>query len=149
MRSKLLSPTGRWRRCADYERYGAFFKKYYGLLPDDGRMLLHTIVVPTAEEGKELGLKTTMTLLRFISFILKEIYPGGRLPQVDLVDSYSTDAGFKIERRHFIGKNYVPTLTAWGDALEAHKDEAIALKGHGRPTTVCTCTTCTRLGPVP
>jgi cyclopropane-fatty-acyl-phospholipid synthase len=114
---------------AGYERYATFFKKYYDLLPDDGRMLLHSIVVPTAEEGKAMGLQINMTLLRFISFILKEIYPGGKLPQVDLVDKYSTDAGFKIERHHFIGKNYVPTLTAWGDALEAHKDEAIALKG--------------------
>ena len=34
-----------------------------------------------------------------------------------------------------IGKNYVPTLTAWADALEAHKDEAIALQGRRRPTT--------------
>jgi len=55
----------------------AFFKKFYSLLPDDGRMLLlHTIVVPTAEEGKELGLKTTMSLLRFISF-----HPQGDLPR--------------------------------------------------------------------
>jgi cyclopropane-fatty-acyl-phospholipid synthase len=114
---------------AGYERYATFFKKYYSLLPDDGRMLLHTIVVPSAEEGKELGLKTTMSLLRFISFILKEIYPGGKLPQVAQVDRYSTDAGFKIERHHFIGKNYVPTLNAWADKLEEHKDEAIELKG--------------------
>src|ERR1700754_4971489 len=83
---------------AGYERYGTFFKKFYNLLPDDGRMLLHTIVVPSAEEGKERGLKTTMSLLRFIKFILTEIFPGGRLPQVSLVDQYSTEAGFKIER---------------------------------------------------
>lgn len=114
---------------AGYERYATFFKKYYDLLPDDGRMLLHSIVVPSREEGNAMGLKVNMTLLRFISFILKEIYPGGKLPQVDLVDKYSTGAGFKIDRHHFIGKNYVPTLTAWGDALEAHKEEAIALKG--------------------
>jgi cyclopropane-fatty-acyl-phospholipid synthase len=114
---------------AGYERYGVFFKKFYNLLPDEGRMLLHSIVVPTTEEVQELGLKTTMTILRFISFILKEIFPGGRLPQVRQVDHYSTEAGFKIERHHFIGKNYVPTLTAWADALEAHKEEAIALKG--------------------
>jgi cyclopropane-fatty-acyl-phospholipid synthase len=114
---------------AGYERYGVFFKKYFNVLPDDGKMLLHTIVVPTAAEAKAKGLLTTMTLLRFISFILREIYPGGKLPQVDLVDRYSAEGGFKIERRHFIGANYVPTLTAWGDALEAHKDEAIALKG--------------------
>ena len=114
---------------AGYERYAAFFKKYYSLLPDEGRMLLHSIVVPSAEEGKALGLKTTMSLLRFISFILKEIYPGGKLPQVEQVDRYSTEAGFKIERHHFIGKNYVRTLNAWADKLEEHKDEAIALKG--------------------
>ncbi|WP_205876310.1 cyclopropane mycolic acid synthase family methyltransferase [Mycobacterium camsae] len=114
---------------AGYERYATFFKKYYSLLPDDGRMLLHSIVVPTAEEGKAMGLKTTMTLLRFISFILREIYPGGKLPQVEQVDRYSTEAGFKIERHHFIGKNYVPTLNTWADALEAHKEKAIELKG--------------------
>jgi cyclopropane-fatty-acyl-phospholipid synthase len=114
---------------AGYERYAVFFKKYYNLLPDDGRMLLHSIVVPTREEATELGLTINMTLIRFIRFILKEIYPGGKLPQIDQVDKYSTDAGFKIERHHMIGKNYVPTLTAWGDALEAHKDEAIALMG--------------------
>jgi cyclopropane-fatty-acyl-phospholipid synthase len=114
---------------AGYERYATFFKKYYSLLPDDGSMLLHTIVVPTAEEAKELGLKTTMSLLRFISFILREIYPGGKLPQVEQVDRYSTDAGFKIERHHFIGKNYVQTLNTWANKLEDNKDEAIALKG--------------------
>jgi cyclopropane-fatty-acyl-phospholipid synthase len=114
---------------AGYERYGVFFKKFYNLLPDDGRMLLHSIVVPTVEEGKELGLKTTMTLLRFIRFILTEIYPGGKLPQINQVDQYSTDAGFKIERHHKIGPNYVPTLTAWADALEANKEKAIELQG--------------------
>lgn len=114
---------------AGYERYATFFKKYYSLLPDDGRMLLHSIVVPTAEEGKAMGLKTTMTLLRFISFILREIYPGGKLPQVEQVNRYSTEAGFKIERHHYIGKNYVPTLNTWADALEANKERAIELKG--------------------
>ncbi|MDT5115415.1 MAG: cyclopropane-fatty-acyl-phospholipid synthase, partial [Mycobacterium sp.] len=86
-------------------------------------------VVPTAEQTKDSGLKITMSLLRFISFILKEIFPGGKLPQIDQVDHYSTQAGFKIERHHEIGWNYVPTLNAWADALEAHKEEAIALKG--------------------
>jgi cyclopropane-fatty-acyl-phospholipid synthase len=114
---------------AGYERYATFFKKFYNLMPDDGRMLLHTIVVPTAEQTKDSGLKITMSLLRFISFILKEIFPGGKLPQIDQVDHYSTQAGFKIERHHEIGWNYVQTLNAWADALEAHREEAIALKG--------------------
>jgi cyclopropane-fatty-acyl-phospholipid synthase len=112
-----------------YERYSDFFKMCYNVMPDDGVMLLHTIVVPTAEEGEKLGLKRTMSLMRFISFIRKEIYPGGRLPQVDIVDKYATEAGFNITRHHFIGKNYVRTLDTWANQLEAHKDKAIELKG--------------------
>jgi cyclopropane-fatty-acyl-phospholipid synthase len=114
---------------AGYERYATFFKKFYNLMPDDGRMLLHTIVVPSAEEAKANNLPTTMTLLRFISFILREIFPGGKLPLISQVDQYSTDAGFKIERHHMIGENYVPTLNAWAEALEAQKDKAIELQG--------------------
>jgi cyclopropane-fatty-acyl-phospholipid synthase len=112
-----------------YERYADFFKMCYNVMPDDGVMLLHTIVVPSAEEGEKLGLKRTMSLMRFISFIRKEIYPGGRLPQVDIVDKYATEAGFEITRHHRIGKNYVRTLDTWAKALEAHKDQAIELKG--------------------
>lgn len=112
-----------------YERYADFFKMCYNVLPDDGKMLLHTIVVPTAEEGEKLGLKRTMSLMRFISFIRKEIYPGGRLPQVDIVDKYATEAGFHISRHHRIGKNYVRTLDTWAKGLEAHRAQAIELKG--------------------
>ncbi|ORV09977.1 cyclopropane mycolic acid synthase family methyltransferase [Mycobacterium celatum] len=112
-----------------YERYADFFKMCYHVLPDDGVMLLHSIVLPSAEEEKQLGLKRTMSLLRFISFIRKEIYPGGRLPMIEVVDEYATGAGFEITRHHRIGKNYVRTLDTWAKGLEAHKDEAIALKG--------------------
>jgi cyclopropane-fatty-acyl-phospholipid synthase len=111
-----------------YERYADYFKMCYDVMPDDGVMLLHSIVVPTAEQGQQLGLKTTMSLLRFIKFILTEIFPGGRLPQVDIVDEYATAAGFEITRHHHIGKNYVPTLDSWAKALEAHKEEAIAIQ---------------------
>jgi cyclopropane-fatty-acyl-phospholipid synthase len=118
-----------------YERYADFFKMCYNVMPDDGVMLLHTIVVPTEQEAEELGLKKTMSLMRFISFIRKEIYPGGRLPQVDIVDKYATEAGFDITRHHFIGKNYVRTLDTWAKGLEAHKDQAIELKGEDEYNT--------------
>jgi cyclopropane-fatty-acyl-phospholipid synthase len=118
-----------------YERYADFFKMCYNVMPDDGVMLLHSIVVPSAEQGKKMGLKTTMSLVRFISFIRKEIYPGGRLPQVDIVDDYATAAGFHITRHHMIGHNYVRTLDTWAKALEAHKDEAIELKGEDEYNT--------------
>jgi cyclopropane-fatty-acyl-phospholipid synthase len=112
-----------------YERYTDFFKMCYNVLPDDGVMLLHSIVVPTTEEAEQRGLKKTMSLMRFISFIRKEIYPGGRLPMISVVDEYATGAGFQITRHHMIGHNYVRTLDTWARQLEAHKDEAIELKG--------------------
>ena len=101
----------------------------YNVLPDDGVMLLHSIVVPTEEEAEQMGLKQTMSLMRFISFIRKEIYPGGRLPMISVVDEYATAAGFDVTRHHMIGHNYVRTLDTWAKGLEAHKAEAIELKG--------------------
>jgi cyclopropane-fatty-acyl-phospholipid synthase len=118
-----------------FERYADFFKMCYNVLPDDGVMLLHSIVVPTAEEGEQMGLKRNMSLMRFISFIRKEIYPGGRLPTIPVVDEYATAAGFDITRHHMIGHNYVRTLDTWAKGLEAHKDEAIELKGEGEYNT--------------
>lgn len=112
-----------------YERYDDFFSMCYHVMPDDGVMLLHSIVVPPAEDAAHLGLKTTMSLLRFIRFITTEIFPGGRLPLVSIVDEHATRAGFEITRHHRIGANYVRTLDSWAKALEAHKDEAIELQG--------------------
>ncbi len=111
-----------------YDRYTDFFKMCYNVMPDDGVMLLQSIVLPSAEEAEQLGLKRTMSLLRFIRFILTEIFPGGRLPMISVVDDYVRAAGFHITRHHCIGKNHVPTLDSWAKALEAHKDEAIALQ---------------------
>jgi cyclopropane mycolic acid synthase CmaA2 len=111
-----------------YERYDDFFTMCYNVLPDNGVMLLHSIVVPSAEEVEQRGLKTTMSLLRFISFIRNEIYPGGRLPMISVVDEHATAAGFTITRHHRIGSNYVRTLDIWAKALQAHKKEAIELK---------------------
>ncbi|MGV0906017.1 cyclopropane mycolic acid synthase family methyltransferase [Mycobacterium novum] len=112
-----------------YERYDDFFKMCYQVLPDDGVMLLHSIVVPSEAEAEQMGLKRTMSLMRFISFIRKEIYPGGRLPMISVVDEHASRSGFEITRHHMIGSNYVRTLDTWARALEAHRDEAIELNG--------------------
>src|SRR3954462_7029538 len=59
------------------DRYDDFFKKAYQILPDDGVMLLHTIIKPTDEEFAASGLPLTMKLLKFSKFIMDEIFPGG------------------------------------------------------------------------
>ena len=80
-----------------FNKYDDFFKRTYGLLPDDGVMLLQTIVVPSEQEAQERQLKLTMSKLRFIKFIMDEIFPGGRLPHVAQVRHH---AGYRWLRRH-------------------------------------------------
>ncbi len=111
-----------------YDRYDDFFKFAYDALPDDGVMLLHTITIASAEDVEERNLKLTMTLMRFVKFIMDEIFPGGRLPWVALVEEHATKAGFTVSRIQRLQLHYARTLDTWAAALEAHKDEAIAIQ---------------------
>ena len=79
-------------------RYDDFFKRAYDLLPADGKMLLHTIVQLSATENEERKLPMTMRLLRFVKFIMDEIFPGGQLPSVALVEEHAAKAGFTVSR---------------------------------------------------
>ena len=74
----------------------------------------------------ELGLPMTFELARFAKFIMTEIFPGGRLPSVEMIQEKATNAGFTVARTHMIGPHYVKTLQGWAKALEDHREEAIA-----------------------
>jgi cyclopropane-fatty-acyl-phospholipid synthase len=111
-----------------FDRYDDFFKFAYDALPDDGAMLLHTIVMASSEELQRRKLPTTLRLLRFIKFILAEIFPGGRLPLVAQVEEHSTKAGFKVSRVQALRPHYAKTLDHWSAALEARRDEATAIQ---------------------
>jgi len=110
------------------DRYDDFFKKTYQALPADGRMLLHTIVKPSDEEFTGRGLKLTMRLLRYVKFIMDEIFPGGELPKVAVVTEHATKVGFEVSRVQSLRQHYAKTLDIWAAALEGHKDEAIAIQ---------------------
>ena len=69
-----------------FNKYDDYFKKTFNLMPDDGVMLLHTIIIPSDEEIKAKKLPLTMSRVRFIKFIMDEIYPGGRLPLAAMVE---------------------------------------------------------------
>jgi cyclopropane-fatty-acyl-phospholipid synthase len=111
-----------------FERYDDFFKRAYDLLPADGKMLLHTIVQLGVAENEALKLPVTMRHLRFFKFIMDEIFPGGRLPSADLVEERATRGGFTVGRIQRLQPHYARTLDTWAAALEAHKDEAIAIQ---------------------
>nr|VTP00853.1 Cyclopropane mycolic acid synthase 1 [Mycobacterium riyadhense] len=111
-----------------YDRYDHFFQKVYDLLPPDGTMLLHTIVVLSRQEIEERQLPLTIRHMHFVKFLLEEIFPGGRLPTVAMIEEHAAKVGFTIARTHRLRLHYKRTLDMWAAALEAHKDEAIAIQ---------------------
>jgi cyclopropane-fatty-acyl-phospholipid synthase len=111
-----------------FDRYGDFFKMAFTALPAGGTMLLHTIVVPTVEELEQRQIRLTMTLIRFVKFMMEEIFPGGRLPSVALVEKHADEAGLEVARVQSLRLHYARTLEIWAAALEARKDEAIAIQ---------------------
>ena len=70
----------------------------------------------------------TFEMARFIKFIVTEIFPGGRLPSIEMVEEHSAKAGFRLTRRQSLQPHYARTLDLWAEALEAHKDEAIEIQ---------------------
>ena len=74
------------------------------------------------------GLPISMDIVRFVKFMVTEIFPGGRLPSIDMVREHSAAAGFSLTRRQSLQQHYVRTLDLWADALQAHEAEAIELQ---------------------
>lgn len=110
------------------DRYDDFFKTAFEVLPADGVMMLHTIIKPSDEEFAERGLPITMTKLRFMKFIMDEIFPGGDLPQAKGVVEHAERAGFAVKLVQPLRLHYARTLDTWAGALEARRDEAIAIQ---------------------
>ena len=110
------------------ERYAAFFDRAYNVLPDEGRMLLHTILTYQWQEMPALGIKLTMRDIRFARFIGTEIFPGGQLPAEQDIFKFSQDAGFSVERVQLLREHYARTLSIWAANLEANKEQAIAIQ---------------------
>jgi cyclopropane-fatty-acyl-phospholipid synthase len=110
-----------------FAKYQAFFQKTSELMPADGVMLLHSIVAPTADEYRERGLRITMSRLRFVKFILEEIFPGGRLPLVAQVEEHAGTAGFEVTRVQSLCSHYARTLDIWAANLESREDQAVAV----------------------
>jgi cyclopropane-fatty-acyl-phospholipid synthase len=113
-----------------FERYDDFFAMAYNVLPADGVMLLHTITGLRPEQMQERGLPLTFEIARFIKFIVTEIFPGGRLPSIEMVEEHSSKGGFRLTRRQSLQPHYAKTLDLWAEALEAHKTEAIEIQSN-------------------
>ncbi|OIN77874.1 mycolic acid methyltransferase MmaA1 [Mycobacterium malmoense] len=110
------------------ERYGAFFERSYDILPDGGRMLLHSLFTYDRRWLHEQGIALTMSDLRFLKFLRESIFPGGELPsEPDIVDN-AKNAGFSLEQTQLLQPHYAKTLDAWAANLEANRERAIELQ---------------------
>jgi cyclopropane-fatty-acyl-phospholipid synthase len=109
-------------------RYAAFFERAYEILPDDGRMLLHSIFGHSQRYHYEHGTPITMSDLRFIRFLRTEIFPGGEMAGEDDIFQYSQGAGFLIEQVKLFPSHYVRTLETWAANLQANHERAVAIQ---------------------
>jgi cyclopropane-fatty-acyl-phospholipid synthase len=108
------------------DRYAAFFETCYRILPGGGRMVLQTIMGHPLRRWPEMGIPITMTDLKFMRFIAKEIFPCGAVPCDEDIVEYSGGAGFSVEQNQLLDEHYVRTLDTWAKNLEAAHDEAVA-----------------------
>jgi methoxy mycolic acid synthase MmaA3 len=111
-----------------FHRYDDFFKFAYAAMPDDGVMLLHTITGLHGKQAIERGIPLTMEMAKFIRFIVTDIFPGGRLPMIETIEDHTAKVGFKISRVQSLQNDFAKTLDLWAEALEARRDEAIAIQ---------------------
>ncbi|MCV7445067.1 class I SAM-dependent methyltransferase [Mycobacterium paraense] len=110
------------------ERWPAFFERAYEILPDDGRMLLHTILAHSQKQLHELGVSLTMSDVRFTRFIYTEIFPGGQLPAQEDIAELAPAAGFTLEKVQLLREHYARTLNIWAANLAANREKAIAIQ---------------------
>src|SRR5690606_41296754 len=69
------------------------------VMPDDGRMVLQTIMGHPMKRWPEMGIPITISDLKFMRFILKEIFPGGAVPCDDDVVEFAGNAGDRKSTR--------------------------------------------------
>lgn len=109
------------------ERYAAFFAKCRSLLPADGKMMLHTILMPGVLELREKGIEVTHDHVLFGKFIRRHIFPGGQLCPQSVVIRHAEAAGFSVTRTQSLQRHYALTLDAWARNLAAAEAQAVRI----------------------
>jgi cyclopropane fatty-acyl-phospholipid synthase-like methyltransferase len=111
-----------------FDRYPDFFTMAYRVLPDDGVMMLHTICGMSMEYARANGIPLTMELMRFVKFLMTDIFPGGQLCKTEMIGELAASAGFTLTGTQSLQPDYARTLDLWAEALSDHRAEAVALQ---------------------
>ncbi|WP_155768104.1 hydroxymycolate synthase MmaA4 [Mycobacterium asiaticum] len=108
-----------------HENYDDFFKRCFDIMPDDGRMTIQSSVSYHPYDMAARGKRITFETVRFIKFIVTEIFPGGRLPTTGMMVEHGEKAGFVVPEPLSLRPHYIKTLHIWGDTLQSNRDKAI------------------------
>lgn len=108
-------------------RHQAFFDKCRKILPDDGMMMLHSIVTPSLRDLREKGIEFLQEDVRFAKFIRDEIFPGGQLCAPERITSLASQGGFDVYHVQSLGPHYAKTLDCWAASLANTREQAIEL----------------------
>jgi len=111
-----------------FDRYDDFFTNCVSIMPSDGRMTIQSTTGYHPYDMAERGIPITFERLRFVKFILTEIFPGGRIPTAKMMQDHGEKAGFVVPEVLSLRSHYITTLSIWGDALEANRDEAVEIQ---------------------
>ncbi|WP_135452806.1 cyclopropane mycolic acid synthase family methyltransferase [Mycobacterium sp. DL99] len=111
-----------------HDRYDDFFRFAHDALPADGVMLLHTITGLKPQQIIDRGMPLSFEFARFVKFMVTEIFPGGRLPSIEMVEEHSARATFTLTRRQSLQSHYARTLDIWAANLEERREEAVAIQ---------------------
>jgi cyclopropane-fatty-acyl-phospholipid synthase len=60
--------------------------------------------------------------------MLTEIFPGGRLPSIPMVESLAAGSGFAVTRLQSLQPHYAKTLDIWAANLDVNRDVAVAIQ---------------------
>ena len=108
-------------------RHEAFFQRCREILPDDGIMMLHTIVTPSLADLREQGIEFVHEDIKFARFIRDEIFPGGQLCTPEQIKTLAQKNGFHVYHVQPLRLHYARTLDCWAKTLAESKEQAIAL----------------------
>ena len=113
------------------QRYPDFFDFAYRTLPEDGVLLVQTVVAPDHDHSD--AHRTRCTHTDFLG-APQTLFPADQLPppigrNPTGVTEYAADAGFTVTEIGKLGPHYTTTLQCWAHGLREHRDEAIELAG--------------------
>lgn len=105
-------------------KYASFFSRCNDLLPPNG-----ILVLQTNTKGKPTR---SMTFLRFVCWIRRNIFPNGDIPAPETVLGQAREAGLEPMHAESLRLHYARTLDCWAENLAARQADAIREAGKAR-----------------